>query len=179
MRDNAEAKENGLPKIKGYGLFLINGKIHFNLVGVWADDSFRVETEDRVPVGQWHHVLATFDSLQPFDKVRIFIDGRPQTLKVNNARLFRQFSDPAANLWIGAGGSPDLRFRGLIDEVRIHTMLPDAEQIAMLACADSLDRIARIPSAQRTEGQRLKILHAFLEQGHLLPCNSWIRNCAS
>ena len=76
------------------------------------------------------------------DKVRIFIDGRPQKLKVNNGRLFRQFSDPGANLWIGAGGSPDLRFRGVIDEVRIHTVLPDAEQIAMLACADSLDRIA-------------------------------------
>jgi hypothetical protein len=53
----------------------------------------------------------------------------------------------------------------VIDEVRIYKLLPDAEQIAILACADSLERIAAIPPGQRTEGQRLKMLSAFLEKG--------------
>jgi hypothetical protein len=169
MRDNAETKENGLPKLRGYGLFFVNGKVHFNLVGVWADDSFRVETANRVPARQWHHVLATFDSQEPLEKVRIFINGKQEKLQINQGRLFRQFSDSGANLRIGGGGGPDLRFKGAMDEVRIHAVLPDAEQIAILACADSLERIAAIVPGQRTEGQRLKILNAFLEKGAPAP----------
>jgi hypothetical protein len=46
MRDVGDAKENNLPKGRGYGLFFNNGKVHFNLTSVWADDSYRVETEN-------------------------------------------------------------------------------------------------------------------------------------
>jgi len=164
MRDEVEGKENNLPKGKGYGIFFVNGKAHFNLVNVWADDSFRVETAATLPIKQWHHLLATFDSTQPHDKVQIYIDGQRQQLKINNGRLFRQFADAGANLRIGGGGGPEWRFKGMIDEVRIYNALPDAEQIAILSCADPLDRIAAIPPPKRTEGQRLKALNAYLDR---------------
>jgi hypothetical protein len=164
MRDNAEAKEDGLPKIKGYGVFFAGGKIHFNLVNVWADDAFRVETENRLPIRRWHHVVATFDSLQPDEKVQIFLNGQKQKLKTNHGRLFRQFADAGANLRIGGGGSPEFRFKGAIDEVRIYQTRLDAERITILACADSLERIAAIPAHRRTRAQRLKMLGAYLDQ---------------
>ena len=112
MSDGSTEQENHLPKGRGYGIFFENGKVHFNLVGVWADDSFRVETENKLPVKQWHHVLAEFDSLQPYEKVRIYVDGQQQALKVNNGRLFRQFSNGSAHLRIGAGGGDEWLFRG-------------------------------------------------------------------
>jgi hypothetical protein len=138
--------------------------VHFNLVGVWADDSFRVETENTLPIKHWHHVLALFDSLQPYAKVRIYLNGQKQKLKVNNGRLFRQFADRSANLRIGGGGGPEWRFKGLIDEVRVYKALPDSEQIAILACPDPLSQIAAIPPQTRSEGQRLKIRNAFLDE---------------
>jgi Protein of unknown function (DUF1553)/Protein of unknown function (DUF1549)/Concanavalin A-like lectin/glucanases superfamily/Planctomycete cytochrome C len=165
IRDDAAGRENNLPKGRGYGVFYINGKVHFNLVGVWADDSFRAETADKLPVKQWYHLLAEFDSREPYEKVRIYIDGKRQKLKINNHRLFRSFSDANANLLIGGGGGPDLRFKGAIDEVRIYTDLPDEEQIAVLACADPLAKIASFKPKQRNHGQRLKIRNAFLESG--------------
>jgi hypothetical protein len=164
MSNDVAEQENGLPKGRGYGLFFVNGKVHFNLVGVWADDSFRVETEDTLPAKQWHHVVATFDSLQPHEKVALFVDGQKQKLKINNGRLFRQFNNQGAHLVIGGGGGPEWRFKGLIDEVRIYNTLPDTEQIAALACADPIERIAAIAPQERSEGQRLKIRGAFLEQ---------------
>ena len=148
MRDGAEPTENGLPTSRGYGMFFIDGKVHFNLVSVWADDSFRVETLNRVAVKEWHHVLATFDSLEPYEKVQIFIDGQKQQLKTNQPYLFRQFADSNGRLRIGGGGGAQFRFKGGIDEVRIYQALPDADQRAVLACADSLARIAAIPSNQ-------------------------------
>jgi hypothetical protein len=164
MSERATEQENGLPKGRGYGVFFVNGKLHFNLVGVWADDSFRVETEVAPPVKQWHHVLAVFDSLQPYEKVAIYLNGQKQSLKINNRRLFRQFSNKDAHLQIGGGGGPQWLFNGLLDEVRIYNALPGPEQIAVLACPDSLSRIARILPERRTEGQRLKIRNAFLHE---------------
>ncbi len=161
--DGSSEQENHLPKGRGYGIFFENGKVHFNLVGVWADDSFRVETENELPVRQWHHVLAEFDSLQPYDKVKIYVDGQPQALKVNNGRLFRQFSNGSAHLRIGAGGGDEWLFRGMIDEVRIYKTLPSEEEVLILSCADPLSRIAAIPPAKRTEAQRLKMRDAFLD----------------
>jgi hypothetical protein len=126
-----------------------------------ADDPIsRVETENKVPVRQWHHVLAVFDSLQPYEKVRIYLNGQKQTLHVNNGRLFRQFSNGGAYLRIGGGGGQAWVFKGLIDEVRIYKALPDAEQIAILACPDSLSLIASISPHMRTEAQRLKVRNA-------------------
>jgi hypothetical protein len=164
MQDRSDEKDNNLPKNKGYGIFFNNGKIHFNLVNVWADDSFRVETETKLPVKQWHHVIATFDSTVPYEKVRIYLNGRKQSLKINNSRLFRTFGDSTANLRIGGGGGPEMRFKGMIDEVMVYKSLPDDDQIAILSCSDSLDQIASIRRAQRSKGQNLKMLNAWLER---------------
>jgi Protein of unknown function (DUF1553)/Protein of unknown function (DUF1549)/Concanavalin A-like lectin/glucanases superfamily/Planctomycete cytochrome C len=169
MRDNVGERENNLPKGRGYGIFYVNGKVHFNLVGVWADDSFRVETADKLPVKRWYHLLATFDGTQPYEKVQIYIDGNKQKLKINNHRLFRQFADGGANLLIGGGGGPDWRFKGAIDDVRIYDALPDEEQIAVLACADSLAKIAQLEPQRRSDAQRLKMRGAFLENGASSP----------
>ena len=164
MQERSEEQENNLPKGKGYGLFFNNGKVHFNLVNVWADDAFRVETEETLPLRQWYHVIATFDSTEPHEKVRIYLNGQPQKLKVNLGRLFRPFGDTRANLRIGGGGGPDWLFKGRIDEVRIYRSLPDANEIAILSCPESLEQIAAIPDSRRTIGQRLKILHAWLDK---------------
>ena len=109
MGDGPNEKDNNLPKARGYGLFFANGKVHFNLVGVWADDSFRVETAAPVPLKQWHHVIATFDATEPYEKVQLFLNGQKQKLKINNPRLFRTFGDANANLRIGGGGGPSVK----------------------------------------------------------------------
>lgn len=163
MRDDVSEQDNGLPKGRGYGLFFVNGKVHFNLVGVWADDSFRVETQDTLPANQWHHVVAMFDSQAPYEKVRLYINGERQEVKVNNGRLFRQFNVKDAPLLIGGGGGPQWRFKGAIDEVRIYNTLLDSEELAVLASADSISRIASISRESRSEGQRLKMRGAFLD----------------
>ena len=162
--DEVTEVENNLPKGRGYGLFFVNGKLHFNLVSVWADDSFRVETESQQPLRQWHHVVAVFDSLEPYEKVSIYVNGQKQALKINNGRLFRQFANGGAHLRIGGGAGPAWLFRGSIDEVRIYKTLLTPEQISVLACPDSLSRIAAIPAEKRTDGQRLKIRNAYLEE---------------
>ena len=165
MQDRPGEKDGSLPKNRGYGLFFNDGKLHWNVVSVWADDSWRVATADPVALNEWHHVVAVFDGREPYERAQIYLDGRKQKLKVNNGRIYRTFSDASASLRIGGGAGPEFRFKGRLDEVRVYDALPDAEQVAMLSCADSLSDIAALPMNKRTEGQRLKLLNAWLDRG--------------
>ncbi len=176
MADTAGEQHNNLPKGRGYGLFFANGKVHFNLVGVWADDSFRVETADTVPLKQWHYVIATFDATEPYEKVQLFLNGQKQKLKINNPRLFRSFGDANANLRIGAGGGPEFRFRGTIADVRIYKSLLDANAVAILSCAEALETIAAIPLQQRSAAQQHKLTAAWLDKAaHAQPLLQTLR----
>jgi hypothetical protein len=165
MKDTLDEKDGGLPKNRGYGLFFNDGKLHWNVVSVWADDSWRVATAEPVSLREWHQVTAIFDGREPYERAQIYLDGRKQKLQVNNARIYRTFSDPSSPLRIGGGAGPDYRFKGRLDEVRVYSAVPDAEQLSMLSCADSLAAIAATPDNKRTGGQRLKLLNAWLDQG--------------
>src|SRR5215213_2833304 len=64
----------------------------------------------------------------------------------------------------------------MIDEVRVYQSLLDREENTVLACADALQKIAAIPAAQRTEGQRLKMQRAWLELGApAIAREDWLR----
>ena len=162
INDTAGETDYGLPKNKGWGLFFNNGKIHFNVVSVWADDSFRVETAEKLPLNQWHHVVATFNGSEPLDKIKIFVNGREAKLNIINGRLFRTFGDAKRTLKFGAGGGPAFRFKGKLDEIRVYKALPEADEIAVLACADPLEKIAAVPMENRSRAQQLKLQGAFL-----------------
>jgi uncharacterized protein DUF1553/uncharacterized protein DUF1549/concanavalin A-like lectin/glucanase superfamily protein/cytochrome c len=157
--------ENNVPRAEGYGLYFINGKIHFNIVFRWGEDTLRVETEEPLPPRQWRHIAVVFDGLKSWeDRLRIFVDGREAKLKFNQRNFFLFSGGTRNTLKIGAGGGPQLRFKGALDEVRIYSRALDTGEIAALACADPLEKIAAIPAADRTRAQALKIHGAFLAQ---------------
>src|SRR6266508_1166479 len=165
VSDSPAEVENNVPRAEGYGLYFINGKIHFNMVFRWGEDTLRVETEEPLPQRQWSHVAVIFDGLKSWeDRLRIFVNGREAKLKFNQRNFFMLSGGTKNTLKIGAGGGPQFRFKGALDEVRIYSRALDADEIAALACADSLEKIAAIPAANRTRAQALKIHGAFLEQ---------------
>ena len=165
MRDAAEEKDNGLPRIGGIGLFFAHDRIHFQMVREWNYDGYRAETEQPLALRQWHHVLLQFDGFKQYDdRVRIFVDGIEQRLKVTQPTLYLYWGAPDIPLRIGGGGGAEMRFRGAIDEVRIYARALGDDEIAVLSCADPLPAIARIPAKQRTRAQSLKLRQAFLEK---------------
>jgi len=157
--------ENNVPRAGGYGVYFVNGRIHFNLIFRWGEDALRVETENPLPIKQWHHVVAAFDGLKAWDeRIRIYVNGQPQKLRFNQRNFFLLFGNPGDTLKVGAGGGPQFRFKGALDEVRLYSRALDADEIAILACADSLEKIAAIPAARRTRAQALKLHRTFLAQ---------------
>ena len=162
---------------RGWGLYLVDGKVRVNLSQRWADDGVRVETADRMPLDEWRHVLVTYDGSRVPSGFRVYVDGEPREL----AHLLDGINNPMRTrepLRIGASGAapPDSgatdarpRFQGWIDDVRIHTKALTPAEAAVVAAAESLTGIARIPPAERTAGQAEKMRLAFLDQYAPLP----------
>ncbi len=156
--------ENGIPRADGYGLYFLNGKLHFNMVFRWGEDTLRVETQGPLPLRQWQHVAVVFDGLKEWeDRLKIFVNGQEAKLKWNQRNFYLLFGNSRNTLKIGAGGGPQFRFKGALDEVRMYSRALKADEVAALACPDSLEVIAAIPAKKRTAAQARKLHRAFLD----------------
>ncbi len=165
VSDNPAEVENNVPRAEGYGMYFVNSRIHFNMVFRWGEDTLRVETENPLPLKQWHHVAVVFDGTRTWDdRIRLYVNGEAQKLKFNQRSFFLLFGGTKNTLKIGAGGGPAFRFKGAIDEVRMYSRVLEANELVDLACADSLEKIAAISAAKRTRAQSLKLHHAFVAQ---------------
>ena len=148
----------------GYGLYLKNGKVQFNLVRRWLDDALRVQTEGALELNRWHHVLATYDGSRLADGVRVYLDGEPQKLEVLLDELNQTFHSAERPLRIGAGGGPQNRFRGYVDDVRIYSIVLRPDEAAVVASSSPITEILALPSGKRSWLQSEKIKLYFLEE---------------
>lgn len=163
VSDSPAEIEDGIPRAEGYGLYFLHGKLHFNMVFRWGEDTLRAETAEALPLKQWHHVAVVFDGLKQWeDRLRIFVNGREAKLNFTQRNFFLLFGNSKNTLKIGAGGGPQFRFKGALDEVRLYGRALSPEEISALACADSLEKIAAISAGQRSAAQSFKLHRAFL-----------------
>ncbi|MDA1214722.1 MAG: DUF1553 domain-containing protein, partial [Planctomycetota bacterium] len=146
----------------GYGLNLHDGKILFHFTQRWSDDAMRIETEEQLEPGQWYHVSATYDGLRVTDGMTIYINGKKATLTSLYDNL-NQSQAVKAPLRIGAGGGPDSRFHGLIDDVRIYSNLLLPEEVLILSTPETVAEIIAIPADKRTSGQSAKLMRSWIE----------------
>lgn len=152
-----------IPEGDGFGLYLQNGKLQVNLVQRWLDDALRVETADPLPLNQWHHVAMTYDGSRESSGVQIYVDGRPQKIKVNLDELNQNFVAKQP-LRIGGGGGPENRFQGSIDDARVYNAALTPGQLAIVAEGLPLHEIAALSPDRRTTAQSEKIQLYYLEK---------------
>ncbi len=155
------------PKGKGYGVHADNGKVHFNMTSIYADDAIRLETEDILTPKQWHHILVTYSGSRMASGVSVVVDGKTQPVKVLLDTLYRPFNNAGKpfvqSFRVGSGWGPERRFRGLIDNVQIYGRVLDTNEIAAMSVGLSVNAIAAKPAASRTEAEQKQLRWYFLE----------------
>jgi len=145
---------------EGYGLYVKNGNLHFVATRRYTDISMRLETAEKVRLGQWQHVAFTYDGSHKSKGVRILLDGKPATIKTTFDELTYPFG-PKVPFLIGGGGG--LRFRGAIDDVRVFDRALTEEEALSTFSRETVATIAALPDAVRTPAQRAKLHLAFIE----------------
>jgi hypothetical protein len=153
----------------GHGLNLRDGHIEYDYVTKWVDEGIRLRTQRPIPLNQWHQVTLTYDGSRWANGVKIYVDGQDQNLEIFIDDFNSQGAVKREPLRIGAGGGPENRFHGSIDEVRIYRRALSAAEARMLADLTPVTAIAAIAEDKRTAAQADKIRDYFLE--HALPVN--------
>ncbi len=147
----------------GWGLYIEEGRLRFNMSTRILDDGVSAETLADVRLNEWQHVLATYDGSKTPGGIGIYVNGeswetKPMLDLVGN-RMPQRYP-----LRIGASGSTKPRFEGVIDDVRIYGAALSPELVGVVATAEPITAIARISPDRRTPAQAEKLRLAFLNQ---------------
>ena len=147
---------------KGYGLFLVDGKLQLRIDTASISDRMRVESVETIPLARWTHVAGVYDGTRNTDGMRLYINGRAVETKM----LVDESLNPTrveATVRIGHGPGTHDRFAGLIDDVRVYARALDGSEAAVLAVRDTPAQIAAMAAGQRTPAQQQKLRWAYLE----------------
>lgn len=156
------------PRGRGFALEARQGKIHVHFTSSYDDDAIRMDSEEVVlKAGPWQHIAFTFDGSRMAEGIRVYVDGKPVKLKAEIDSLYRPFVN-AGNRFphpfrMGAGGGPDKRFTGLIDEVAIWTRVLAPDAIAILGRVEPLAQLAAKERTKRDNDTWRQLRGAFLE----------------
>src|SRR3989339_1013382 len=80
-------------------------------------------------VGQWHHLVGTYDANGGAYNMRLYQDSILVASITVTGTLTNNIDTNAAALFIGAGGTTSNRFDGVIDEVRIYNSALNVEEV--------------------------------------------------
>jgi hypothetical protein len=147
----------------GIGLYVLDGKVRLHIIRRWSDLGIRIETSAPVHLGEWQHVLVTYDGKRKASGIRIYLNGEPQKTRI----LFDQNNEPLhlpekTPIRVGAAGG--VLFRGTISDARIYKTALSGEEAAALAVRESMGQIAAVARKQRTAAQCAKLALGFLDE---------------
>ena len=105
---------------RGYELLLDHGRLRASLIHFWPGNAISIRTLNRVPVGEWTHVVMTYDGSSKAMGLNLFIQGRKYPCSIEQDNLYKEITGGGGdNITIGA------RFRdrgftdGQVDEFQV------------------------------------------------------------
>jgi hypothetical protein len=100
----------------GFSFRIRKGRLQVNLVQRWLDDAIRVETERTFAPGEAHHVAFTYDGSKLAAGLTVYVDGKPERLKILVDELNQDFVVKEA---IRLGGTETRIFGRVLSELEV------------------------------------------------------------
>ncbi len=161
----ADADQSG----RGWQLISNHGQLKFILAHKLPEEAIEVETPEKVlAVGQWNHLLATYDGSGKAAGVTLYVDGRPQALTVVRDTLTATTSTNAP-LEFGRlhPDSNPLRQSGFQD-FRFYQRELSALEAAHLPFADYVSEVVNKPMTEWSEDEEHAVRQYYFS-GHDQP----------
>ena len=157
------SKVHDYPKGTGHGLYLRDGKLFLYVARRWTDLRLALQTKKPLGLNQWHNVTVTYNGKRRAKHVQVYVNGEESGKDVIFDKLDRPFKSEEP-FRIGAGGGPQNRFQGYIDDVRVYDRPLTSVEASALAVVETVPEIAAMPADERSEAQRIKLRLAFLDR---------------
>ena len=129
------------PVYRGFDLLISESKLTVHLVSHWPEDAIKVRTKEVLPQGQWLHVMATYDGSGKAAGLKLYIDGQPREIEVQNDSLRGALTN-AEPVRVGARPG-QLEFTGLIEDVRFYSRAltgPEIKTLVLVGYAPILEK---------------------------------------
>ncbi len=143
---------------RGWDVWVQRRTIGMHLIHSWPDNALKVVSKKQVPANKWVHVAVTYDGSSRAAGVKVYIDGEPQPVDVENDKL-SQTTQTEVPFLIGQRSTGE-QFTGGIQDLRVYRRVLQASEVEALAKLSRFTRILSRPAEQRTEPQREE-LYAF------------------
>lgn len=102
---------------RGFEVIWQKGRLKINLVANWGIEAIEVITREKLPAGDWHHVVICFDGVPQANNLRAYVNGQPIKTDIQRDTLRTNFNNREP-IRIGRRDE-GLGYYGLLDELRI------------------------------------------------------------
>ncbi len=72
---------------RGWDLWVEGNRVGTHIIHKWPDDALKVMSANPVTANEWHHVMVTYDGSAKPSGVKIYVDGKMQTPRVDKDAL--------------------------------------------------------------------------------------------
>ncbi|MCW5557517.1 MAG: DUF1553 domain-containing protein [Verrucomicrobiae bacterium] len=134
------------PGLRGFDIFLSEGRAEVHLVNTWPDNALKVRTRDPMAANQWQHLWVTYDGAGKASGVKIYVNGRRRGLETQKDQLSESIAT-AEPLRLGSRHG-DANLQATLDDWRFLDHEATEAEIRDQLLADFF------PIVQRSRGQR-------------------------
>jgi hypothetical protein len=149
---------------RGYELLLEEGKLSFALIHMWPGNALRVRTQHEIPVGQWVHVVATYDGSSRARGAKLYVDGQAASLDTIRDGLRKDILYERVQVDLTVAQ----RFRdrglkdGILDELEVYTRCLTPLEAAQLNGRGALEQALATGSETRSDEQNKQLFQYYL-----------------
>ncbi len=138
---------------RGYDLWLQGGAVGSHIISAWSGNALKVVSAEELKPNTWQHIAVSYDGSRKASGVKIYIDGKLATNKVEaDALKDTIIPDAAVPFKIGSRSSGG-NVNGEIDDLRIYSRALTAEEIDN-SKGDPIGGLLSTPDDQLTGTQR-------------------------
>ena len=134
---------------RGWDMWVQGRRVAMHLAHSWPEDAFKVVAESQLTADVWTYVTLTYDGSGTVEGVRLYYDGIPQPLKVENNRFQKHTIRTQVPLTVGSR-SPGAAAHGVgLTDLTIHGRAFTAAEVEGIAKAGVLQRLVELPAEER------------------------------
>ncbi len=126
------AREDDEHGYRGWDLWVENGKVGAHLINKWDSDAMKVLSKKVIKVGEWNHLMVTYDGSGKAEGLKIYVNGELQPTQVMVDQL-KSTTRTTVPLKIAQRNKMSRLDGALIQDVRVYgraLAAPEAMQLA-------------------------------------------------
>ena len=154
------SKMDGTDQLRGFDLFLGEGRLYAHLIHSWPDNALRIATKEPLPNDEWTHVMATYDGSSKAAGLKLYVNGRAVAVEVLDDKLTDSIVT-SATLKLGRRTASN-PLKGSLADVRIYDRVLSPVEVTGLFDAPNIALAAMGPE-KRTELQEKELKKYFRE----------------